>query len=429
MFESGGSMGSLMRGHDWSKTPLGPPSTWPSALKTLTGVMLNAKQPMFVAWGPERTMLYNDSYVAILGLKHPQALGRDFREVWSEAWDDLAPLVAQVFAGEPVHMDDITLMLDRHGTMEEAHFAFSYTPVLDENDRVLGLFCPCAETTRQVASERALEAAKEAAEQANLAKSTFIANMSHELRTPLSAIIGYSEMLLEEIADGGDARVLADDMRKIEGNARHLLGLINDVLDLSKIESGKMEVYAETFEVAALARDAASSVQSLVEKKSNRLVLVAGDDLGTMHSDVTKIRQTLLNLLSNAAKFTDGGTITLAVTRATEVDGLDWLTFKVSDTGIGMTGEQQALLFQRFQQGDASTTRKFGGTGLGLSITRAFSAMLGGDIAVESTVGRGSAFALRLPAMLRDWDGQPGEADVEPSAGPIHSVKIGRAHV
>ncbi|MGI4944517.1 MAG: response regulator, partial [Janthinobacterium lividum] len=262
--------------------------------------------------------------------------------------------------------------------------------------------------------EADLKAARDMAEQANLAKSTFIANMSHELRTPLSAIIGYSEMLQEEVADGGDPADFGADMGKIESNARHLLGLINDVLDLSKVESGKMEVYAETFDAAAMVSDVASTAQGLVEKKGNTLNLHVAPDLGAMHSDVTKIRQILLNLLSNAAKFAEGGTITLSAERKPRPNGgggsvQDWMTFRVSDTGIGMTKEQLAKLFQRFQQADASTTRKFGGTGLGLSITRAFSTMLGGDIEVESTPGQGSTFTVHLPAILRE----PGEAAAE----------------
>ena len=261
-----------------------------------------------------------------------------------------------------------------------------------------------ADITERRLAELAVAAARDAAEDANRAKSTFIANMSHELRTPLSAIIGYSEMLQEEIEDSGDPAGIAPDMRKIEGNARHLLGLINDVLDLSKVESGKMEVFAEEFDVAAMVRDVASTVAGLVEKKGNTLALALGDDLGTMHSDVTKVRQILLNLLSNAAKFTEGGTITLSATRLVGGSGAggggDSVAFAVRDAGIGMSEEQLAKLFQRFQQADASTTRRFGGTGLGLSITQAFSAMLGGDVAVTSAPGQGSTFTVTLPARV-----------------------------
>ena len=679
----GGAMGDRIRAFDWATTPLGDVQSWPSPLKTLVRVMLAAKQPMFVAWGPDLTMLYNDGYVELLGSKHPDALGAPFMRVWAEIREDLQPLVDQVYAGEPVHMDDITLMVDREGRSPEAHFAFSYTPVYDDDGEIRGFFCPCAETTGQVlaerrqgfrltleeslrglddpeaiigtavdalgrhlgvnrvgygevqadgtsvvlatgftdsvapiagtfqlrdfgeasisrqrggetshsddvladpafdaapwtaidtrafvsvpmlrdgdlaaslfvngreprrwtadevalvegvaarvwdaveraraeralrdseahltgifqqtgagfaeldadgrflsvngrfcamagrrseellrlrmrditypddravseaalrqaaaagepatvekrllrpdnttlwvantksaiaavagrrtvlvvaidieerkTAERALGDAKVAAEEANVAKSTFIANMSHELRTPLSAIIGYSEMMLEEVEDGAEAADLAGDMRKIEGNARHLLGLINDVLDLSKVESGKMEVYAEEFDVVTAVREVADTVQTLVGKKGNSLRLDLAPDLGSMRSDLTKVRQVLLNLLGNAAKFTEGGTITLSAWREAGEAG-PAVCLRVSDTGIGMTPEQLEKLFQRFQQADSSTTRRFGGTGLGLSLTKAFADMLDGTVAVESTEGRGTSFTVRLPS-------------------------------
>ncbi len=194
-------------------------------------------------------------------------------------------------------------------------------PIREEPDedapdgRILGWFGTNTDITAMREAEQSLAAARDEAEAANRAKSTFIANMSHELRTPLSAIIGYAEMLAEEIEDGAEPQELGRDVGKIEGNARHLLGLINDVLDLSKVESGKMEAYAETFDVAAMAAEVAATVQSLLEKKDNRLELRLADGLGAMHSDVTRIRQVLLNLLSNAAKFTENGAVTLAVER------------------------------------------------------------------------------------------------------------------
>ena len=267
----------------------------------------------------------------------------------------------------------------------------------DEVTLVEGVAARVWDAVERARAERALADAKLAAEEANLAKSTFIANMSHELRTPLSAIIGYAEMMLEEVEDGAEAAELAADMQKIETNARHLLGLINDVLDLSKIESGKMEVYAERFDVAPLLEEVGSAVQSLVGKKRNRLELVLAPDLGAMESDLTKVRQMLLNLLSNAAKFTENGTITLSASRGGGPGDAARLVLAVADTGLGMTAEQLLKLFQRFTQADSSTTRRFGGTGLGLSLTKAFADMLGGTVTVASEPGRGATFTLTLP--------------------------------
>ena len=702
-FHDGGVLGERMRAFQWTATPLGPPEHWPTALRTLVGIILGSKQPMFAVWGPGLTLLYNDAYRPVLGHKDRHALGRSFLDVWDEIRADLAPLIERAFAGEAVHMDDITLMMDREGLEPEAHFAFSYTPVRGDDDKVCGFFCACTETTEMVMANRrqafrleledvlrgvdaaeaimsgavsalgrhlaasrvgyaevrddgstvvlasgyadgvapldgtydlddfgpknvarqrrgittvvgdvladddfdaarfagietrafvsvpllragrlaatlfvnqaaprrwsqadvalieavaarvgdavqrvraeheardsatrfrtlteaipnqvwtatpdgvvdwanertlayrgvrdpraggtswtdlvhaddvdtalaawmaalrsgdiyetefrirrhdgqnrwhlvralperdaagtvvrwigtntdiddqkraelALADAKAVAEEANLAKSTFIANMSHELRTPLSAIIGYSEMMAEEIADGCDGADLAGDMAKVEGNARHLLGLINDVLDLSKIESGKMEVYAEDFDVEPTLRELATTVGSLIGKKGNRLELALVPGLGTAHTDVTKLRQVLLNLLSNAAKFTEQGTITLGASRAPGPAGTDRLVFTVSDTGIGMTPEQVANLFQRFTQADASTTRKFGGTGLGLSLTKAFADMLGGEVSVDSAAGQGSTFTFALPAAYTCAD--TGEALPDPESAP-----------
>ncbi len=237
---------------------------------------------------------------------------------------------------------------------------------------------------------------KEAAEEANRAKSSFLANMSHELRTPLNAIIGYSEMLLDETTDQGQSAMLPD-LEKIRTAGKHLLTLINDILDLSKIEAGKTELVLETFGLAGLMAEIVTTIQPLLERNGNTLAVHGADTEDLIHADPVRVRQCLLNLLSNACKFTAHGTITLQVRRVTE-SGEDWITFRVTDTGIGMTPEQQSRLFQDFSQADASTTRKYGGTGLGLAISQRFCHMMGGDIMVESIPGQGSTFTLLLPA-------------------------------
>jgi signal transduction histidine kinase/CheY-like chemotaxis protein len=245
-----------------------------------------------------------------------------------------------------------------------------------------------------------LELARDAAEAANSSKSQFLANMSHELRTPLNAIIGYSDLLIEE-AEELDAQDLVPDLEKIRSSGKHLLGLINDVLDLSKIEAGKMEMSLETFEVRDVVSAVAAMVRPLVEKNGNAFELAVDEQIGAMHADLTRVRQILLNLLGNASKFTSNGTVSLTVTRE-ESKGREWIVFAVRDTGIGMTPEQLTRLFQPFTQADPSTTRKYGGTGLGLSISQRLSRLMNGTISVVSEPGMGSIFTVRIPAEVTD---------------------------
>ena len=254
------------------------------------------------------------------------------------------------------------------------------------------------EITHRKQTQEELLTAKRAAEDASRAKSSFLANMSHELRTPLNAIIGYSEMIEEEIQDTGQIQNIAD-VQKIEAAGKHLLALINDVLDLSKIEAGKMGLHLENFEVSQMIQEMVATLQPAVAKNSNTLQLQLADDLGMMQSDVTKVRQILSNLLSNACKFTDHGTITMTAERM-ESDSQQWIRFRVADTGIGISEEQQETLFKEFAQADVSIARKYGGTGLGLAISHRFAQLMGGNIGVESDPGKGSVFTVHLPVQV-----------------------------
>ena len=247
---------------------------------------------------------------------------------------------------------------------------------------------------------RELQAKSRELEVASRHKSEFLANMSHELRTPLNAIIGYSEMLQEEARDQ-NAEGFVPDLQRINAAGKHLLELINGVLDLSKIEAGKMDLYLETFGVEALVRDVAAVLEPLAQKNANRLEVQCAPDVGAMRADLTKLRQALFNLLSNACKFTERGVVSVAVMREEAADGHS-IVFAVSDTGIGMTPEQMTRLFEEFGQVDASTTRRYGGTGLGLALSRRLCRMMGGDVTVASEPERGSTFTIRLPAEVQE---------------------------
>jgi len=243
--------------------------------------------------------------------------------------------------------------------------------------------------------QQKLELLSEEAESANRAKSQFLANMSHELRTPMNAIIGYSEMLTEE-AEDLQLTQLASDLNKIRSAGKQLLELINDILDLSKIEAGKIELHNEAFDVREMIADIAALSQPLASKNSNQLIYHVGDGIGLINSDVTRVRQILFNLLSNACKFSKVGTVELTVSRIPG-EQEDQVQFQVKDSGIGMSQAQLTKVFEAFTQADSSTTRKYGGTGLGLAITKKFCEMLGGSITVESELGQGTTFSVRLP--------------------------------
>ena len=318
----------------------------------------------------------------------------------------VAPLVARGKSAGVLIVDNGTTRRPLPGEGLELLTAVASTiAVAVENARLYSQIEQQRRTLEERVRERTadLERATEAAEAASRAKSVFLANMSHELRTPLNAIIGYSEMLLEEGASAGGEAV-AGDLAKIRTAGRYLLGLINDVLDLSKVEAGKTELDLERFSLSSLVRDVAESVRPLVERGGNRLELAEGGD-AVLVGDPRKVRQILLNLLGNAAKFTEGGTVTLGTHL-----GSDEVRLFVRDTGIGMTADQREGLFTAFWQGGGASSRRFGGTGLGLAISRHYARLMGGDVAAESEEGRGSTFTVRLPRRVAPAAPAPGDA-------------------
>jgi PAS domain S-box-containing protein len=281
------------------------------------------------------------------------------------------------------------------------------SPLYDKQHHLTGRLIVLRDITERKHVEEELYRAKEAAEAASRAKTTFLTNMSHELRTPLTSILGYSELLKMRTLER-ELPELANDLDRIRSAGNHLLVLISDILDLSKIEAGKLELYLETFDLSALVHYAASTVRPQVERNANTLVVNCPDNLGRMRADMTRVQQILFNLLSNAAKFTEHGLITLRVSSEVNALGFEltednpqhWFVFEVSDTGIGMSHEQMQGLFTDFMQADASTTRKYGGTGLGLALSARFCRMMGGELTVESQLGRGSVFTVRLPRVV-----------------------------
>ncbi|HEX8395739.1 MAG TPA: response regulator, partial [Longimicrobium sp.] len=281
------------------------------------------------------------------------------------------------------------------------------------------------DVTERRRAEEEVARAREAAETANRTKSLFLANMSHELRTPLNAILGYSEMLYEESVERG-LDEFAEDLEKIGTAGKHLLSLINDILDLSKIEAGKMELFLEDFDVGEMMGEVTSALAGMAAANANALHVDMEPDLGHMHADQVKVRQTLFNLLSNAVKFTEGGTISVHGGRE-RMDGREWIVFRVTDTGIGMSSEQLLKLFKEFTQADASTTRRFGGTGLGLALTRSFCQLMGGDVTVSSVAGEGSVFTIKLPATVAGPDPEPADALSPALAGVIAGATEGLA--
>jgi signal transduction histidine kinase len=257
-------------------------------------------------------------------------------------------------------------------------------------------------------TEEQLIVARNAADAANRAKSAFLANMSHELRTPLNAVLGFSELLLHDAREAGHAQ-MAEDLERIQTAGRQLLRLVSDVLDLSRIEVGRMPLQAEPFAVAALAAEVLSTAEPLAAKNGNALERVVPDDIGAMCGDLTRVAQVLLNVLGNAAKFTHRGTIRFEVARVA-ADDAEWIRFVVRDTGIGMTADQLGRIFEEFTQADESITRTYGGTGLGLAISRRLCRMMGGEITATSTPGQGSVFTVVVPAVLGPEALQTGRA-------------------
>ncbi|MDM8569831.1 response regulator, partial [Thiotrichales bacterium HSG1] len=348
-------------------------------------ILENAGEGIFGLDLQGKTILVNPTAAKMLGYEVEELIGRTQHEIIHHSRKDNTPYpvaecpISNALSDGNSYRCDDEVFWCKNGT----YFAVEYmvTPII-ENDTITGAVLTFQDITERKQSEAVLQDAKNIAENAravaeaaNLSKSQFLANMSHELRTPLNAIIGYSEMLTEEAEDLGQDDFIPD-LQRVHSSGKHLLGLINDVLDLSKIEAGKMDLHLETFNLNTILTEIESTIQPLVEKRGNTLTVRCDNNIDQIYADITKFRQIILNLLSNSTKFTEHGLITVEVSH--HVQDEDWVRICITDDGIGMTPEQQKKLFQPFTQADASTTRKYGGTGLGLTITKKFVELMGG---------------------------------------------------
>ena len=389
--------------------------------KTYADNILASMAESLIVLDPRGTIVtVNKASLDLLGYTPELLLGKHFTLVLPDFGALITDAEPPIGAHEPVERSY------RNAEGRPVPVLFSHARLPESQGERGGSVCVASDITQLKQAENSLREAKQIAEEASLAKSRFLANMSHELRTPLNAVIGYAEMLLEE-AEERKIVGSAEDVRKIQFAGKHLLGLISDILDLSKIEAGRMDIHLETFDVADMIDTVLSTVGPMIAKNGNQISISCPPSIGFIHADLTKIRQILLNLLSNAAKFTDKGSIRLSVSKLMQ-GSTQSIQFLIADTGIGMTQGQVTQLFQAFSQGDSSTSRRYGGTGLGLAITKAFTDMLGGTIEVQSKLGNGTVFVVRLPFVNpRDLSGSKRSGALPPEIAEVARAAAARA--
>jgi signal transduction histidine kinase len=413
LFAGGGRVGELMRSHDWSRSPLGPPERWPQPLRAVVDLLLQSRFPMFVAWGADLGFLYNDSYAEILGAKHPAALGARFYDIWSEIWPDISPLIDAAMRGHATYREDLPLLMNRKGFDEQTWFTFSYSPVRDDTGNVAGMFCACHETTEKVVAERALRRNEEQLREADRRKDEFIAMLAHELRNPLAPVRTGLELIR---AAGNTPETVARVRIVMERQVAHMVRLIDDLLDVSRITSGKIQLHREPTPLAGLLTSAIDANRAAMEQKGIRLTVDIPEAPCVLDVDPTRFVQVMSNLLHNAVKFTGtGGSIEVAA----RVDGRDGarpatVTLSVTDSGVGIAPDFLPRVFDLFTQGDRASSQP--GLGIGLALARRLIEMHGGEIDVHSNgIGRGSRFVIRMSPSERPLQEPP----AEPAAGEI----------
>ncbi|MNK06274.1 Autoinducer 2 sensor kinase/phosphatase LuxQ [compost metagenome] len=366
---------------DWSKTELGPMEKWDFGLINSLRIVFSCPVGMYCTWGPERRVFYNDAYTPILKHRHPKALGSPLREVWPEVWAQVDAIASKVEAGGVVLESDVQFDIEVDGKPQENYYTYGNSPLFNAEGKISGMLCTILDTTTSVLrTHAALQMAKEAAERSSRAKSAFLANMSHEIRTPLGVILGFAEIIGSQDLEQSEREKYLEVILR---NGDSLTRIIDDVLDLSKIEAGKISTEMSPVKVGNILQEVLSTLSKQASIKNILLTysLPESADL-TVITDAGRIRQVLLNLIGNAIKFTDKGSIKVSVHAESSSETRKKITFAIEDTGIGMTQEQADRLFQPFTQGDATSTRRFGGTGLGLVLSRNLAQALGGDVKI-----------------------------------------------
>ena len=384
----GGEMGALIRAYDWAKSPLGEPSTWPQGLKTSVRLLLSTGHPMFLWWGPELIQFYNDAYRRSIGPeRHPSAIGQRGRECWAEIWDIIGPQIEQVMAGRGFTWHENQLVpITRYGKREDVYWTYSYGPIDDPSapHGVGGVLVVCTETTEQVAAEQRLR-------DEDRRKNEFLAMLGHELRNPLSAIQNASELLVRNAASDASTRKVGELLAR---QVTQLGTLVDDLLDLSSITQGRIELKREPVELGSVIALALESVEPLVRAKRHKVVNTGSAAPLYVNGDLSRIVQALSNVLTNAAKYTEeGGRI-----EVTLIERGESAMIEVTDNGAGISPELLPKIFDLFVQGHRASDRSQGGLGIGLSVVRRLVEMHGGAVSAASEgTGRGSTFKIGLP--------------------------------
>jgi signal transduction histidine kinase/ActR/RegA family two-component response regulator len=408
IFPEGGTAGQLLRATDWSLNPLGPVDDWSMSLKAIVRMMLSTRQATCLFWGPDLINLYNDGFIPLLGEKHPQAMGQPARVCWSDAWPVVGDLLTNVVErADAVLFAEMLVPIVRGGRLEDAWWNYSYSPVFDDAGAIAGVLVVATETTAEVATRRRESELRQLAEAASGAKDEFLAMVSHELRNPLNAILGWSRIL----GDGNrEPRRVDKGLQVIERNARAQSKLIDEILDVARIGSGKVVLDLRRVRLTAVVQSAVDSIRPAADAKGVRLLLALDDESVDLIADEDRLHQVVWNLLSNAVKFTSGGgEVRVAAARQGSA-----VVVRVEDTGRGISAQLLPFVFDRFRQGDSSTTKQHAGLGLGLAIVRSLVELHGGTASAYSEgEGRGARFEILLPLRAVEPRGR----SLEPAAG------------